>query len=117
MHLWVVEADGTVSRDYPVTGRPGWPRAGSYHVFSKSAAAVSPRYGVTFDWMVSFAHGHTLPIGFHSIPRWIGSGKPIQSQSSLGAPIGLGGCVRQRPVDAHGLFSWAQVGTTVVVLR
>jgi lipoprotein-anchoring transpeptidase ErfK/SrfK len=117
MHLWVVEADGSVTRDYPVTGRPGWPQVGTYQVFSKSVTAVSPRYHVTFDWMVSFAHGHTLPIGFHSIPRWMGSGKPIQSESSLGAPIGLGGCVRQRPVDAKWLYTWASMGTTVVVLR
>lgn len=117
MHLWVVAADGSVLRDYPVTGRPDWPLAGTYHVFSKAVTAVSPRYRVMFDWMVSFAHGHTLPIGFHSIPRWLGSGKPIQSESSLGAPIGHGGCVRQRPVDAKWLFSWASIGTTVVVVR
>jgi hypothetical protein len=117
MHLWVVEADGTVTRDYPVTGRPGWPLVGTYHVFSKTVAAASPKYHVTFDWMVRFAHGHDLSIGFHSIPRFMGSGKPIQSESSLGAPIGHGGCVRQRPVDAKWLFVWAHIGTTVVVLH
>jgi L,D-transpeptidase catalytic domain len=117
MHLWVVAADGTVIRDYPVTGRPGWPLVGTYHVFSKAVAAASPKYHVTFDWMVRFAHGHDLSIGFHSIPRFMGSGKPIQSESSLGAPIGHGGCVRQRPVDAKWLFGWADIGTTVVVLH
>jgi len=117
MHLWVVEADGVVTRDYPVTGRPGWPLPGVYHVFTKSVAALSPAYHVSFDWMVAFAHGHRLPIGFHSIPRWISSGLPIQSQSTLGAPIGEGGCVRQRPVDAKWLYTWAALGTTVVVLH
>jgi len=117
MHLWVVEADGVVTRDYPVTGRPGWPTPGTYHVFTKSVAALSPAYHVSFDWMVAFAHGHRLPIGFHSIPRWMGSGLPIQPQSTLGAPIGEGGCVRQRPVDAKWLFTWAALGTTVVVLH
>jgi hypothetical protein len=117
MHLWVVDSDGVVLRDYPVTGRPGWPLVGTYHVFSKAVSAASPKYHVTFDWMVRFAHGHNLSIGFHSIPRFMGSGKPIQSESSLGAPIGHGGCVRQRPVDAKWLFAWAQIGTTVVVLH
>ena len=117
MHLWVIEADGTVVRDYPVTGRPGWPLVGTYQVFSKAISTASPKYGVTFGWMLRFAHGHSLSIGFHSIPRWMGSGKPIQSESSLGAPIGHGGCVRQREVDAKWLFQWAPVGTTVVVLR
>jgi lipoprotein-anchoring transpeptidase ErfK/SrfK len=117
MHLWVLDADGTAVRDYPVTGRPGWPLVGTYHVFSKAVSTASPKYGVTFDWMVRFAHGHELSIGFHSIPRWIGSGLPIQSESSLGAPIGHGGCVRQRAVDAKWLYGWASIGTTVVVLH
>ena len=116
MHLWVVGADGAVLRDYPVTGRPGWPRPGTYHVFAKDTATASPTYGVTFRWMVRFAHGHALDIGFHDIPRWIGSGRPIQSERDLGAPIGHGGCVRQTTAQARWLFGWASIGTTVVVL-
>jgi lipoprotein-anchoring transpeptidase ErfK/SrfK len=117
MHLWVVGADGTVLRDYPVTGRPGWPRPGSYHVFSKVLVAASPKYHVTFDWMVRFAHGNELNIGFHDIPRLMGSGVKIQADDQLGAPIGHGGCVRQRTVDAKWLYVWASIGTKVVVLR
>jgi L,D-transpeptidase catalytic domain len=117
MHLWVVGSNGLVIRDYPVTGRPGWPAPGTYHVFSKSEATVSPRYGVTFAWMVRFAHGHDLDIGFHDIPRVIGTGIPIQTVRTLGAPIGHGGCVRQSTADARWLYGWAAVGTTVVVLR
>ena len=117
MHLWVVDDDGTVLRDYPVTGRPGWPRPGRYAVFSKVPVAASPKYHVTFDWMVRFAHGNDLNIGFHEIPRLMGSGKKIQADADLGAPIGLGGCVRQREVDAKWLYGWATIGTKVVVLR
>ena len=117
MHLWVVGADGAVLRDYPVTGRPGWPRPGTYHVFSKVPVAASPKYHVVFDWMVRFAHGNELNIGFHDIPRLMGSGVRIQAEDQLGAPIGHGGCVRQRTVDAKWLYSWAAIGTTVVVLR
>ena len=117
MHLWVVGADGTVLRDYPVTGRPGWPRPGAYAVFSKVPVAASPKYHVTFDWMVRFAHGNELNIGFHDIPRLMGSGVKIQAEDELGAPIGHGGCVRQRTVDAKWLYAWATVGTPVVVLR
>lgn len=67
--------------------------------------------------MVSLAHGHTPPIGFPSIPRWMGSGLPIQSESSVGTPIGHGGCLSQRAVDAKWLQGWAWLDTTVVVLR
>ena len=116
MHLWVVAADGSVVRDYPVTGRPGWPRPGTYRVFSKSLATASPKYGVTFRYMVRFAHGRTLNIGFHDIPRAMGTGRPIQAEADLGAPVGHGGCVRQRTADAQWLYGWATVGTTVVVL-
>ena len=116
MHLWVVAAGGIPLRDYPVTGRPGWPRPGAYRVFSKSRSTASPKYGVTFDWMVRFAHGRSLSIGFHDIPRVMGTGRPIQAEADLGAPIGHGGCVRQRTADARWLFGWATVGTPVVVL-
>ena len=117
MHLWVVDTDGTVLRDYPVTGRPGWPRPGAYQVFSKVPVAASPKYHVTFDWMVRFAHGNDLNLGVHAIPRLLGSGRKIQADADLGAPIGLGGCVRQREVDAKWLYAWATIGTKVVVLR
>ena len=116
MHLWVVGADGMVVRDYPVTGRAGWPAPGSYRVFSKALVTASPKYGVTFDWMVRFAHGHELNIGFHDIPRVMGTGRLIQAEAQLGAPIGHGGCVRQRTVDAKWLYEWAAVGTPVEVL-
>jgi hypothetical protein len=117
MHLWVVDTDGTVLRDYPVTGRPDWPRPGVYSVFAKVPVAASPKYHVTFDWMVRFAHGNQLNIGFHDIPRFMGSGIKIQAEDDLGAPIGHGGCVRQRTVDAKWLYAWATIGTKVTVLR
>lgn len=118
MHVWVVDADGTVLRDYPVTGRPDRPRPGTYRVYSKSPASVSataPR--VTFRWMVRFAHGTTARIGFHDIPRWASNGRPIQAEADLGDPIGRGGCVRQSSANARWLYEWAAVGTAVVVLR
>lgn len=118
MHLWAVAPDGTVLRDYPVTGRPDRPRPGTYAVYSKSAASVSasaPR--VTFRWMVRFAWGTTSRIGFHDIPRWAGTGRAIQAEQDLGDPIGRGGCVRQSSENAEWLYGWAAIGTPVVVLR
>ena len=34
----LVEADGTITRTYLVSGRKNYPRAGSYAVFSRSAS-------------------------------------------------------------------------------
>jgi lipoprotein-anchoring transpeptidase ErfK/SrfK len=116
-HLWIVAADGTVLRDYKVTGRIDRPRPGTYRVWSKSEHTSNPKEKLTFDLMVRFARGYTgAPIGFHTIPRTY-SGTPIQSESQLGTAIGRGGCVRQSRVDAAWLYSWVRVGDTVVVLR
>ena len=116
-HLWIVAADGTVLRDYKVTGRIDRPRAGSYRVWSKSERTSNPKERLTFDLMVRFARGYTgAPIGFHTIPRTY-AGTPIQSESQLGTAVGRGGCVRQSRIDAEWLYHWVRVGDTVVVLR
>lgn len=116
-HLWIVGADGTVLRDYKVTGRADRPRPGTYRVFSKSRTTSNPKEKLTFDLMVRFTHGVTgAPIGFHTIPKTY-SGHPIQSEKDLGRAIGMGGCVRQARVDAEWLYAWSRVGDRVVVLH
>ncbi len=113
-HVWIVDAKGVVIRDFPVTGRRDWPLAGAYRVFSKSTWSYSTHYGVAFQYMVRFAHGHSASIGFHSIPTR--NGHPIQSVASLGQALGLGGCVRSAKPNATYLYRWAKIGTRVVVL-
>jgi hypothetical protein len=114
-HLWIVGDDGTVVRDYPVTGRVGRPKPGVYHVYSKSTVAINPGQKLRFEYMVRFAVGITgARIGFHTIPRYY-DGVPIQKESQLGRAIGAGGCVRQSRADAVWLYAWSRVGDTVVV--
>lgn len=116
-HVWIVAADGAVLRDYKVTGRPGRPGPGTYHVLSKSPIAVNPGQKLRFEHMVRFTHGVTgAAIGFHTIPRTY-QGVPIQKVTDLGKAIGSGGCVRQKRIDARWLYRWVKVGDTVVVLR
>lgn len=115
-HIWLVNADGRVERDFAASGRRDWPRAGVYHVFSKSAWGSNPGYGVTFRWMVRFTIGHTAAIGFHSIPRYR-DGRPMQTLAQLGQAVGRGGCAHSADPDARYLFDWARIGTKVVVLR
>jgi lipoprotein-anchoring transpeptidase ErfK/SrfK len=64
-------------------------------------------------FMIRFAHGRNLAIGFHSIPTV--RGKPLQSESQLGT-YQSHGCVRQSVPDAFFLWLWAPVGTPVVVI-
>lgn len=110
--VWLTESDNTVSRTYRVSGRAGVPRRGTYSVFSKSTTAFSGR--VTMAYMVRFARGRTLAIGFHAIPR-DRRGQPIQSESELGSYRSKG-CVRQSDADAGALWNFAPVGTPVVVI-
>jgi hypothetical protein len=114
-HVWILDKDGLVIRDFPVTGRSDWPRAGKYRVFSKSEWSHSPTYGVSYRYMVRFTYGNAAPIGFHSIPV-TGSGRPIQTEATLGQALGLGGCVRSAWTNATFIYRWAGLGTRVVVL-
>jgi lipoprotein-anchoring transpeptidase ErfK/SrfK len=112
--VWLVEADGTVTRTYRVSGRMDRPDPGTYQVYSKSQTAVSYDYKETMEYMVRFAHGRTAAIGFHDIPR-DKAGNEVQTTAQLGEPISAG-CVRQADADAVALWDWAPVGTTVVVI-
>jgi hypothetical protein len=112
--VWLVEADGTVSDTYLVSGKQGVPAPGTYEVFSKSEAAFAGHDDITMSHMVRFAHGTNLPIGFHAIPN-DGNGRPLQKEEELGE-FHSAGCVRQSPGHAAHLFAWADIGTAVVVL-
>jgi hypothetical protein len=111
-HVWIVEASGAVIRDYPVSGRRGLPKAGTYSVYSRSR--VSRSGSLALNYMVRFARGRRLAIGFHEIPRRP-NGSPIQSHAELGSPRSHG-CVRQSAADAAFMWEWAQLGTVVVAL-
>ena len=111
--VWLVEENGEVSRTYLVSGKAGLPRVGEYKVYSRSARAYSG--SVSMRWMVRFARGSRLAIGFHEIPV-TRRGAPIQSLGELGQ-FRSHGCVRQSPDDARHLWDWAPIGTRVTVLR
>ena len=113
--VWLVDADGSVVDNYPVSGHPESPEPGRYAVKSKSKDAISYNWLVTMRHMVRFttdADGDW--IGFHSIPRgW--SDVPVQTEAELGDFLSLG-CIRQRDDKAERLYRWAPIGTPVVVL-
>lgn len=112
--VWLVEASGWIHDSYLVSGRRGVPRPGTYQVYSKSEVAWAGHDGITMRYMVRFAHGRKLAIGFHSIPVTPG-GNPLQTEEDLGS-FRSAGCVRQSLEDALTLWEWAPLGTYVVVL-
>lgn len=113
--VWLVDADGSVVDNYPVSGHRESPVPGRYEVTSKSEEAISYNWLVTMRHMVRFTTDVEGDwIGFHSIPRgWRDT--PVQTEAQLGDSLSLG-CVRQRDDKAERLFDWASIGTPVVVL-
>jgi lipoprotein-anchoring transpeptidase ErfK/SrfK len=111
--VWLVASGERVVSSHLVSGRRGVPRAGTYRVFSKSRVAYTASGGGSMEFMVRFARGSDLAIGFHAIPRSSG-GRAYQTEAELGQ-FRSAGCVRQARADAERLWHFAPIGTTVVV--
>ncbi len=113
--VWLIDADGRVVDNYPVSGHAESPVPGRYAVTSKSEDAISYNWLVTMEHMVRFTTDEDGDsIGFHSIPRgWRDT--PVQTEDELGDTLSLG-CVRQRDDKAERLYRWTSIGTPVVVL-
>jgi len=112
--VWLVESNEALRTTYRVSGRTGVPRKGNYKVFSRSERAIAGSRKATLQYMVRFAQGSTMAIGFHAIPRDL-KGRPIQAQSDLGN-FRSAGCVRQSDSNALILWNFAPLGTRVVVV-
>jgi lipoprotein-anchoring transpeptidase ErfK/SrfK len=116
MHVWLVEADGSVVRDYPVSGHKyrKLPGTGQFWVYSKSRYTGVAHSPTRMEYMVRFAVGESgTGIGFHDIPTK--RGKAIESERNLGQPASHG-CVRQSEENAVFLWAWAPIGTAVDVV-
>lgn len=113
--VWLVTGGRTVRRTYHVSGsRTHNLRAGRYVVYSRTRHATAFDHSSTMGYFVRFTHGDNAAIGFHDIPR-DRAGRPVQTVASLGTPQSSG-CIRQQRKDARALWSFAPVGTRVVVL-
>lgn len=112
--VWLIEADGKVTRTYPVSGsKYDNLDPGTYAVQSRTEQATAFDYSGTMRYFVRFTTGKNAPIGFHSVPI-DNDGKLEQTKAQLGTALSSG-CVRQWADDAKALWDWAPVGTKVVV--
>src|SRR5262245_21090056 len=71
MHVWLMESDGSVARDYPVSGHKyrTLPGTGQFWVYSKSRYTGVAHSPTRMEYMVRFALGESgTGIGFHDIP-------------------------------------------------
>jgi lipoprotein-anchoring transpeptidase ErfK/SrfK len=115
--VWLVEADDTVARTYRVSGsRYDQLDPATYQVFSRSRHATSWHGTESMEFMVRFHRGARSNIGFHDIPVNTSTGAQVQTVADLGTPLS-DGCIRQDVVDAEALWTFAPLGTPVVVLR
>lgn len=114
--VWLVGPAERVVRTYAVSGSRHRDNVvpGTYSVYSKSRHAISYDYRETMNYMVRFTQGNTSAIGFHDLPRFRKGGELAQTRAQLGQPLSAG-CVRQWIGDARALWTFAPVGTTVVV--
>ena len=117
MHVWLVESDGTVIRDYPVSGHKyrKLPGTGVFWVYSKSRYTGVANSPTRMEFMVRFAKGNT------------GTGDRLPQHPDQARPahrVRVARSARRRrtaasasPIDnAEFLFSWAQEGTLVNVI-
>lgn len=95
------------------TGMPGsetW--TGTFHVRSKIPEAYAYNWALRMPYWLGFYHTGYLENGFHALP--IMSSGAILWAGYLGTPVSYG-CVILSYEDAQSLYTWAEIGTEVVV--
>jgi peptidoglycan hydrolase-like protein with peptidoglycan-binding domain len=114
--VWAIDEDEQIVRSYLVSGSryrnevPGW-----HKVYSRSESALGWDLQADLPYMIRYTQTERGHIGFHAIPSWRDSGEKLQTIEELGQRLS-GGCTRQAPQDAEFLWSFADVGTRVLVL-
>ena len=114
--VWAIDDDEQIVRSYLVSGSryrnevPGW-----HKVYSRSESALGWDLQADLPYMIRYTQTDRGHIGFHAIPSWRESGEMLQTIDELGERLS-GGCTRQALQDAEFLWTFADVGTKVLVL-
>lgn len=115
---------GTVTKIFPVTTARSQPDPGRYRIYAKDPRAWSAEGGTqsAMNDFVAFTHGKFkgARVAFHSVPKYVLTGKYEQPLSSVGDLARRGasaGCIRVLPDDATLLFDTLQIGDAVTVVN
>jgi lipoprotein-anchoring transpeptidase ErfK/SrfK len=111
--ITLYKADGAPVAAYRCSSGIVYPRVGTYHVYGHRKQSWSESDDSTFFYFTMFVKSDKgNNIGFHSVPQ-TPDGKLV---GKLGVPVSHG-CVRLAKSNAKFVYTWAAVGTKVVVKK
>lgn len=120
-YVWLVRSDGTVAAQGGVVDNPHILRAGTYRSGSKCgrAAKIRDNHDVSGRLVLhNFTRFAPCGIGFHQIPQYASNGAQIHPDFLLGTNYQEShGCIRISRSMSDKVWSFATIGTRVVVLR
>jgi hypothetical protein len=105
--VWLVDADGTVRRSFPVTPGTVDPPPGSYSVTSRSNA-VTGTDGTAVEHVVRFTSVGGVTIGFSAA---------VDGATPTADPATPAGGIRETREDGSVMWDFALIGRKVVVVR
>ena len=113
--VWAVRDDGVIIRSWLVSGSSYSNEVpGTHQVYSRSDMSTAWNGKAWLPQMVRWYKTDIGALGFHSIPLSVKDNSPYQTTDELGTRLS-GGCQRQHALDAEFMWSFATVGTPVIV--
>jgi len=114
--VWAVSKNDEIIRSWLVSGsKYNNETAGTHQVYSRSEITTAWNGKAFLKKMVRWLKTEIGAIGFHQIPVRRSDNTVYQTEAELGTRLS-GGCQRQAKLDAEFLWSFAKIGTPVVVL-
>ncbi|CAB5013322.1 unannotated protein [freshwater metagenome] len=114
--VWAVDKNENIIRSWLVSGsRYNNETRGTHQVYSRSEITTAWNGKAFLKKMVRWLKTAIGAIGFHQIPVHRSDNTVYQTEAELGTRLS-GGCQRQAKLDAEFLWSFAKIGTPVVVL-
>ena len=113
--VWAVRADGLIIRSWLVSGSTYQNEVpGTHEVYSRSDMSTAWNGKAYLPQMIRWLKTERGAIGFHAIPLHVEDKSPYQGSDELGTRLS-GGCQRQHNYDAEFMWSFATLGTPVIV--
>lgn len=114
--VWAVDKNNEIIRSWLVSGsKYNNETPGAHQVYSRSEITTAWNGRAFLKKMVRWLKTAIGAIGFHQIPVHRSDNTVYQTEAELGTRLS-GGCQRQAKLDADFLWSFAKIGTPVIVI-